>query len=161
MKITPENISHLEPHQVFVFGSNASGFHGAGAAGLACRGKSKNTWRQDSWFLNAMKSPADSPKRIGQWAIYGVAHGFQEGHTGKSYAIETIKRAGQKRSTSLTFIYEQLEVLMEFAKENSQWDFLITKIGSSLAGYSTEEIKSCFKKLPSIPENVYLPKEYL
>jgi hypothetical protein len=35
MKITPENISSLQSHEVFVFGSNESGIHGAGAARLA------------------------------------------------------------------------------------------------------------------------------
>lgn len=37
MKFTPENITHLEPNQVFVFGSNTSGRHGKGAAKLAMK----------------------------------------------------------------------------------------------------------------------------
>jgi hypothetical protein len=32
MRITPNNITKLEPNQIFVFGSNESGRHGAGAA---------------------------------------------------------------------------------------------------------------------------------
>lgn len=32
MKYTPENITKLKPNQVFVFGSNLAGRHGAGAA---------------------------------------------------------------------------------------------------------------------------------
>ena len=48
-----------------------------------------------------------------------------------------------------------------FAKENPDKTFLVTKLGSSLAGYSTEEIAGLFKKLEKfIPENVILPKEY-
>lgn len=35
MKTTPANISKLEDGQVFVFGSNEAGVHGAGAAALA------------------------------------------------------------------------------------------------------------------------------
>lgn len=35
MSTSPARISSLEPHQVFVFGSNAQGSHGAGAARLA------------------------------------------------------------------------------------------------------------------------------
>jgi hypothetical protein len=35
----------LKPNEVFVFGSNSTGFHGA--AGLACWGDSRNTWRND------------------------------------------------------------------------------------------------------------------
>lgn len=34
-KFTPENISTLEDNEVFVFGSNVAGVHGAGAAKLA------------------------------------------------------------------------------------------------------------------------------
>lgn len=35
MPIAPARIESLEPHQVFVFGSNAQGMHGAGAARIA------------------------------------------------------------------------------------------------------------------------------
>ncbi len=35
MKITPPNITSLAPNEVFVFGSNLAGRHGAGAARLA------------------------------------------------------------------------------------------------------------------------------
>lgn len=35
MRITPDNIQELEHNQIFVFGSNESGIHGAGAARLA------------------------------------------------------------------------------------------------------------------------------
>jgi hypothetical protein len=34
-KYTPENIKELAPNQIFVFGSNTAGQHGAGAAKLA------------------------------------------------------------------------------------------------------------------------------
>jgi hypothetical protein len=34
---TPENITHLEPNEVFVFGSNYAGRHGKGAALVALR----------------------------------------------------------------------------------------------------------------------------
>jgi len=37
MKYTPENITHLEPNQIFVYGANEKGIHGAGAAKLALR----------------------------------------------------------------------------------------------------------------------------
>ena len=35
LRITPENITNLKPNEIFVFGSNTSGRHGAGAARLA------------------------------------------------------------------------------------------------------------------------------
>jgi hypothetical protein len=34
---TPENITSLAPNEIFVFGSNLAGRHGAGAAGTALR----------------------------------------------------------------------------------------------------------------------------
>ena len=37
MKYTPENITSLEPNQIFVYGANEKGVHGAGAAKLALR----------------------------------------------------------------------------------------------------------------------------
>ncbi len=35
MRYTPENIRHLEPGEIFVFGSNLAGQHGGGAARAA------------------------------------------------------------------------------------------------------------------------------
>lgn len=37
MKTTPDLITSLEPNQVFVFGSNLSGFHAGGAAKIAMK----------------------------------------------------------------------------------------------------------------------------
>lgn len=35
LKYTPENITHLEPDEIFVFGSNLAGIHAGGAAKVA------------------------------------------------------------------------------------------------------------------------------
>lgn len=35
MNVTPDNITTLKPNEIFVFGSNEAGIHGAGAARLA------------------------------------------------------------------------------------------------------------------------------
>ena len=159
-QLTPEKITSLKPNEVFVFGSNASGFHGAGSAGLACRGEAANTWRTDLWFLEAMRSPNNSPDRIGYWAIYGVSRGYQTGTTGQSYAIETIKKPGLKRSTPLSEIALQIKELADFALQHPHLIFLVTKIGSSLAGYSLTEIKEQFSGILNLPDNIILPKEY-
>lgn len=42
-RFTPENISQLQPDEVFVFGSNEGGIHGAGAAAIAHK-KFGATW---------------------------------------------------------------------------------------------------------------------
>lgn len=160
MKYTPEKITLLKDNQVFVFGSNETGFHGAGASGFACRNDSRNTWRTDQWFLKAMKAPIGSPDRIGKWAIYGVAKGFQIGKIGKSYAIITIKKPGLKRSVSLDFIEKQIQELYLFAEKNPELEFLVTKIGCQLAGYDISEIKTLFLKQVKTPNNIILPIEF-
>jgi hypothetical protein len=44
MRTTPANITEIQPNEVFVFGSNQSGKHGAGAARLALKWGAK--WGQ-------------------------------------------------------------------------------------------------------------------
>jgi hypothetical protein len=136
----------LKENQVFIFGSNGSGFHGAGGAGLACRGESANTWRLDQWFLKAMKSPVGSPDRIGKWAIFGVARGFQQGREGASYAIQTVTKPGAKRSISLQEIAKQITDLYLFAEKHPELTFLISPIGEGYAGYTHEEMQDVWDK---------------
>lgn len=106
-----------------------------------------------------MKSPKDSLDRVGKWAVYGIATGFQEGREGKSYAIKTIIKPGMRRSVPLREIEIQIIELLNFARENPQYEFLVTKIGSSLAGYTDVEIRSLFID-KDIPKNVSLPTQY-
>jgi hypothetical protein len=137
-------ITQLKQNEVFVFGSNAQGFHGAGSAGMAMRGTSANTWRQDAKFLKAMNAKPGSPDRKGVWAIYGVARGYQEGIIGKSYAIQTIIRPGQRRSTSLAEIKKQFIELFTFANKYKGLNFLMTPVGCGYSGYTIEEMRSCW-----------------
>lgn len=44
LKFTPENIRHLESNQIFVYGANEAGIHGAGAAKLALKWGAKMGW---------------------------------------------------------------------------------------------------------------------
>ena len=44
-KFTPENITELQPNEIFVFGSNLAGYHGGGAASVALH-KFGAVWRQ-------------------------------------------------------------------------------------------------------------------
>ncbi len=104
------------------------------------RGTSANTWRTDEAFLRAMRSPVGSPDRVGRWATYGIARGWQQGYEGMSYAIETIRRPGERRSTPLREIEGQLLDLFCFADNHRQWDFLMTPIGAGLSGWTAEEM---------------------
>jgi len=129
-EFTPDNITKLATNEVFVFGSNAEGRHGLGAAKLA-------------------------KDKFG--AIYGQAEGIQ----GQSYAVITKKDFRQPKSSTLQEIGKGLQDMLLYAKANPNKKFLVTKLGSSLAGYSIEEIKSLFVQLRNIiPSNVVLPKEY-
>jgi hypothetical protein len=155
-------ITKLKPHQIFVFGSNSTGFHGAGSAGQACRGDSKNTWRTDPWFLEAKNSPTASQKRIGKWAVYGQARGFQKGTEGMSYAIETIKQPGMRRSTPLSEIKKQLKELLEFCHTNPQYEILMTPVGCGYSGYSAQEMKKIWDeslKEKGTPKNLIAPND--
>lgn len=150
-------ITQLAPHEVFVFGSNAQGFHGAGAAGYACRGDARNNWRQDAWFLKAMDSSPNSPHRIGKWAVYGIARGFQHGREGASYAVQTIERPGLKRSTTRREIYSQLLDLWTFARISTHLSFLLTPLGESYSGWTHEEMAEVWRFLEEKhgwPDNV-------
>ena len=137
----------LKSNEVFLFGSNLTGFHGAGGAGLACRGVSENTWRDDLWFLKAMKSKPGSPECVGKWAIFGVAKGFQEGREGKSYAIATVVRPGARRSIPIGEIYAQLVEFWKFVKEHPALVFVISPIGEGYAGYSRKEMDEIWQQL--------------
>lgn len=141
---TPEKLTkaNMPANGVFVFGSNTEGRHGLGAA----------------------KDAKD---------MFGAVQGQAEGLQGKSYAIVTknltsgVEMFGRKitktgeRSVERFEIREQLEDLMQFAENNPDKKFYITKLGSSLAGYSVEEIKNLFETIKdTIPSNIILPKEY-
>ena len=91
----------LSEDEVFVFGANSFGWHGAGAAGFASFGEIGNVWRECSYAdkLNGWK---------GKWNEKGKL-GPQIGTEGKSYAIPTVTRAGAKRSIPLPEIKKSIE----------------------------------------------------
>lgn len=159
-KYTPDNIEKLESNEVFVFGTNADGFHGAGAAGIAFRGTASNTWRSDPLFLRAMQSRLGDEARLGKWAVYGVSKGLMTGKEGLSYGIQTVTRPGARRSVSKEKIQEQIRDLYLFAQSNNHLTFLIAKLGCGYGGYSEEEMKELFQSAHlevGIPDNIHLP----
>ena len=136
------HIATLQLNEVFIFGSNSSGFHGAGSAGWAYTGKKGNQYREGNPLLKMPKGTK------GVWAVLGQAVGFQEGTQGKSYAICTIIKPGLKRSMPLEGIRSQVQQLYKFAMEHPELTFLVTKSGEpgkpSLNGYTLEENASCY-----------------
>ena len=126
MKFTPDKITKLKKNQVFVFGSNEAGIHGAGAAKLA-------------------------EEKFG--AIRGIGYGLH----GKSFAIPTEDL--QIRTLPLDKIEKYIQYFLIEVMEYPDTEFLVTKIGCGLAGYSEDQIANLFKG-KFIPENVTLPESF-
>ena len=117
-------ITELKSNQIFVFGSNESGIHGAGAA-----------------------------KQALEWgAVFRQGEGLQ----GATYAIPTKDRTVM-RSLSIEEIRPYVERFLEFAKKNTQHEFLVTEIGCGLAGLHPKDVAPLFKEVPS---NVILPERF-
>lgn len=127
MLITPEEITSLEEHHRFVFGSNKSGIHAGGAAFQAHKDFGAE-WR--------------NPKGI----------------QGQSYAIPT-KNETITKSLGLNEISRYVDEFIEFAKNNPQLTFFVTKIGCGLAGLKIEQIAPMFAEASDL-DNVALPLEF-
>lgn len=174
-------ITRLEAHEVFVFGTNADGFHGTGAAGTAWRGTPGSArandpahWKHDQAFCRALKTPSGHPLRTGRWAVLGVAQGPMRGHEGKSYGLQTIVSPGMKRSfplygaapwkpadgflSVLGDYHSQVERLCVFARSRPALDFLVTLPAPQrrgLSGYTGNELIAVFQGC-DCPENLIL-----
>jgi hypothetical protein len=151
-------IASLTVDEVLVFGSNKEGFHGAGAAGLAWSGRPNYYWKQEEErVLEIRRSPPDDERRIGAWAIFGWARGIQIGHTGTSYAIQTVEQPGQRQSVSRREIFHQLGPLLTLAKSWYDCTFIVTALGEGLGGYSRAEMGEVWREAHArhgIPENM-------
>lgn len=90
---------------------------------------------------------------------FGAIIGQSQGPQGQSYAIITKMNWREEKSSSLKQISEQIYLFLEYANIRSDLEFLVTKLGSSLAGYSIKEIGDIFRSF-EIPVNVILPFEY-
>ena len=85
-------------------------------------------------------------------AIYGQPVGLQ----GQTYGIPT-KDKTIKRTLSIEEIKPYVDDFIEFAKKNPHLDFLVTKIGCTLANHKPEDIARLF--IGSIKvKNIKLPK---
>lgn len=77
---------------------------------------------------------------------FGAIEGQGIGLQGQSYAIPTLGYNHEK--LTLNQIAEELETFAAFAKMNPKKEFLLTPIGTGIAGFSLDEIKSILPKLP-------------
>lgn len=81
-------------------------------------------------------------------AIWGQGVGLQ----GQSYGIPTMHGG-------VSAIKPYVDEFIEFAKNNAELDFLVTRIGCGIAGFLEEEIAPLFENAASL-ENVYLPDTF-
>jgi hypothetical protein len=123
-------IETLQPNQVFVFGSNLSGIHGAGAAKTA-------------------------HQKFG--ALWGLGVGYFKLMDGyETYAIPT-KDEDVAKSLTIEEIKPYVRAFIAFACMQTQLEFLITRIGCGLAGYTDAEMAPLFT---AVPPNCKIPEEW-
>ena len=89
---------------------------------------------------------------------FGAIEGQAEGLQGQSYAIPTLDESMQK--LPIDTIRKSFEKLYEFANENPDKVFLVTKVGCGIAGFEVEDIATMIKSLGDIPFNIILPMEF-
>lgn len=146
-------ITKLESNEVFVFGSNKHGFHGAGSAGFASFNKSGNVWRDEDYGSKPLGWK-------GCWNVKGVAEGFQKGTIGRSYAIPTVIKPGMLKSISIEDISLSIKSLYAFALSQPQLMFLVAqdaKVGYN--GHSPEDMAKAFLVVKP-PLNIYFYKPF-
>lgn len=154
-------ITSLKEDEVFVFGSNLDGFHGAGAAGYASFGEFGNVWRNHDYARkpNGWK---------GKWNQKGKGQGPQVGTEGKSYAIPTVAKAGAKQSLTAKEIIVNVVEFFEFAKSRPHLTFLVAQRGDTdgLNGYTAEEMALIYvvaavkEKAVGLLDNVYYEETF-
>lgn len=103
------------PSQVFVFGSNTAGIHGAGAAKYA----------------HAKKG-----------AVYGRGYG----HFGESFALPT--KDDNIDSLPLDLITCFVTGFLAYATCKRKLNFMVTRVGCGLAGYTDAQIAPMFVGAP-------------
>ena len=81
-------------------------------------------------------------------AIWGQGVGLQ----GQSYGIPTMHGGTEE-------IQPYVDEFIEFAKQNPNLKFLVTRIGCGIAGFAEEEIAPLFEE-GTFVENIYLPDTF-
>lgn len=89
-------------------------------------------------------------------AVYGQARGLQ----GRSYAIVTKDLKIGERSVPTSDIEAEIDQFLQFAFDNQQLTFWVTKLGCGLGGFTIQDIGPLFSN-KVIPQNVMLPIEFV
>lgn len=87
--------------------------------------------------------------------FYGAESYVGKGPTGFCYAIPT--KDEKIKTLRLSEIDFYVHEFMKYADKHRDMNFLVTKIGTGLAGYKNEEIAPMFK---GVPYNCFMPSEW-
>lgn len=82
---------------------------------------------------------------------FGAVWGEGEGLFGQSYALPTME--GRKSMA------EAVGRFIDFARQHTEYTFLVTAVGCGIAGYSPAEVAPLFAEAVNLP-NVYLPESF-
>lgn len=82
---------------------------------------------------------------------FGAEYGVGVGPTGYCYAIPT--KDARLNVLPLNVIERYILQFVEYAKQHPELEFLLTPIGTGLAGYTMDQLASI---LPELPDNVIL-----
>lgn len=89
--------------------------------------------------------------------LHGAVYGQGEGRQGKSYAIPT--KDYNIKTLPLDTIEQHIVIFLRHAKNNPQDTFLLTPIGTGLAGYTVPDMLEILSK-HTITPNVVFTKEW-
>jgi hypothetical protein len=84
-----------------------------------------------------------------QW---GAVQGLSKGRMGQTYGIET-KDLFKNEFLGWEYVEEQLLELIEYAKSLPEFDFLLTPVGTGLAGGKIEDLNKIMEHL-NLPDNI-------
>jgi hypothetical protein len=155
----------LAPNQVFVFGANDRGLHGAGAAAQAMWGRDDSgnlLQKREDWLMTIPKGEK------GIWTTLGEHSKISEGRYGKSYGLVTVEgKLGSKNEKNRIPLDKLTTNIAEFYKtamENPDKQFLVAYTDNNsgkknLNGYSPLELATLFDGMP-IPENVVFEESF-
>lgn len=92
-------------------------------------------------------------KQAKEW--FGAEDGIGEGLTGKCYAFPTLDEQFTQRYDE--DLRESRDRFFATARALPEKKFFLTAVGTGIAGFSIEEMKSLFV---NAPENIKLPQEF-
>lgn len=148
---TGNKIETLKANEIFVFGSNPSGIHGAGGAKTAMK------------FGAKIKNGRGIQGQAYALVTKNLVAGFFEKETGITYVKEGYKSLTEQQ------IIKNVEELYDYADANKDKKFLITyqyetwDNGSpkkGLNGYGSDEMLGFFAKAKPIPTNIVFHESY-